>query len=66
MLTIGAEPHLGMAYYVLEPQLHVGKKLPMWQSSACHGQHMGNSMDHSITVVNILNLLTEFVSPNII
>jgi hypothetical protein len=53
----------GCPVYVLEAELHDGKKLPKWNRRARVGQFLRFSRSHSSTVALVRNLHTGHVSP---
>ena len=53
----------GCPTYVLEPDLHDGKKIPRWQPRSRRGVFLGFSPSHSSTVPIVLHNRTLHISP---
>ena len=53
----------GCPFYVLDPKLQDGKKLPKWERRSRRGIYLGVSKYHSTTVHLVLNLSTGKMSP---
>eukprot|EP00804_Cyclotella_cryptica_P011187 CCRYP_007719-RA/>CCRYP_007719-RA protein AED:0.37 eAED:0.29 QI:0/0/0/1/0.5/0.33/3/0/977 len=53
----------GCPFYVLDPRLQDGKKIPKWESRARQGIFVGLLPHHSTSVPLILNPRTQHISP---
>jgi hypothetical protein len=53
----------GCPFYILDPQLQAGQKLPRWEPRSRRGVFMGFSNLHSSEVLLVLNLETGSITP---
>jgi hypothetical protein len=53
----------GCPVYVLDPRLQNGMKIPKWEPRSRRGQFLGFSRRHSSLIGLILNLKTQYITP---
>ena len=53
----------GLPAYVLNPKLQDGKKFPKWDFRTRQGQYLGKSPKYASSISLIINLYTDFISP---